>query len=73
MSPDPRPRRGAFTCGCGAARSPAERQRPTWHAARPALAAAPEPTRAAAGRLRRDDLAHAERRGHLRARGRLPG
>lgn len=29
--------------------------------------------RAAAGRLRRDDLAYAERRGHQRARGRLPG
>ncbi|MFJ8806678.1 DUF5914 domain-containing protein [Streptomyces sp. NPDC102490] len=29
--------------------------------------------RAAAGRLWRDDLAYAERRGHLRARGRFPG
>ncbi|WP_416070535.1 hypothetical protein [Streptomyces sp. ME01-18h] len=29
--------------------------------------------RAAAGRLRRDDLAYAERRDHLRVRGLFPG
>ncbi|TDT27611.1 hypothetical protein EV562_116123 [Streptomyces sp. BK208] len=74
MSPDPRPRRGRLPCGCGcgAARSPGDRQRPTWRAARPALVAAAL-KRAEACRRWREDLAHAERRGRLRARGRFPG
>ncbi|MFA3875473.1 DUF5914 domain-containing protein [Streptomyces sp. MMCC 100] len=47
--------------------------RPGFHLARRLAPALRPLMRAAAGRLWRDDLAYAERRGHLRARGLFPG
>ncbi|MER7722087.1 DUF5914 domain-containing protein [Streptomyces flaveolus] len=79
MNQGPRPRRGRYPLRLRRRPVPRQRQRPTWREARPAviagvLAPALRPLmRAAAGRLWRDDLAHAERRRDLRRRGLFPG